>query len=400
MIGIEIMGNRRIKILEVCAVDLTVKTLLLPLINKLMEEGYDVDICCTPGNESKKLEQLGYKFKYVRIDRKINPLSNFKSLIGLYRVIKSGKYDIVHTHTPSASILGRIAARLARVPIIVYTAHGFYFHENMSKFEYKFFTTLEKILGRYFTDYIFIQSEEDYRTAKQLRIIGENKMIYIGNGVDLEKFNIENVQIDTVSFKTALGIPPEGKVITFIGRLVKEKGIIDLIDAFVKLARDYRDVFLLIIGDVTTNERDDKTKEEIKEILENVNFKDRFIITGYREDIPELLKISDIFVLPSYREGLPRSIIEAMAMSKPVVTYNIRGCREEVINGETGILVSPGDIESLSSAILKLYKDPELRKRMGNNGRKRAEELYDERKVIEKELFTINELLAKLSSRL
>jgi glycosyltransferase involved in cell wall biosynthesis len=388
------------KILQVCAVDFTVKNLLLPIINKLKKEGFEVEIACSKGEEALKLEKQGHVFRFVKIDRKFSPISNLMSITGLFNIMKSGKYDLVHVHTPSASILARIAAKLARVPIVIYTAHGFYFHDNMSKFEYKFFTTLEKILGRYFTDYIFVQSEEDYRTAKQLRIIEENKITCISNGVDLEKFNIENVQIDTVSFKTALGIPPEGKVITFIGRLVKEKGIIDLIDAFAKLARDYRDVFLLIIGDVTTNERDNKTKEKIEEILENVNFKDRFIITGYREDIPEILEVSDIFILPSYREGMPRSIIEAMAMKLPVIATSIRGAREEVLDGETGFLVPVGNVKALGDAMLKLVRDSELRKSMGENGRMRVEKFFDESKVIEKELFTINELLAKLNSRL
>lgn len=361
------------KILQVSAVDYTVKNLFLPLIDRLKKEGFIVEIACSEGKESKELEKRGYVFKYVKIERKISPISNIKSIINLCKIMRDGKYDLVHVHTPSASILARIAAKLARVPIVIYTAHGFYFHDNMSKFEYKFFTTLEKILGRYFTDYIFTQSEEDYRTAKQLGIIEENEMICIGNGVNLEKFNVENVQIDTVSFKTALGIPPRGKVITFIGRLVKEKGIIDLINAFTKIARDYRDIFLLIIGDKATNERDNKTKEKIKEILENVDFKDRFIITGYREDIPELLKISDIFVLPSYREGLPRSIIEAMAMKLPVIATNIRGAREEVLDGETGFLVPVGNVEALADAILKLVRDSELRKSMGEKGRMRVE---------------------------
>jgi len=139
------MGNRKIRVLEVCAVDFTVKNLLLPLINRLMKEGYEVEICCTPGKESKKLEKLGYKFKYVYIDRKINLLSSLRSLVGLYRVMRDGKYDIVHVHTPLASALGRIAAKLAHIPIIIYTAHGFYFHENMPKLEYKIFTTLAHI---------------------------------------------------------------------------------------------------------------------------------------------------------------------------------------------------------------------------------------------------------------
>jgi len=380
------MVNRKIKVLEVCAVDFTVKNLLLPLIDRLVQEGYEVEICCTPGKDSKKLEELGYKFKYVYIDRKINILSNLKSLIGLYRVMKDGKYDIVHVHTPLASALGRIAAKLAHIPIIIYTAHGFYFHENMPKLEYKIFTLLEKILGKYFTDYIFVQSEEDYKTAKQLGIIGEDKITCISNGIDLEKFNLENVRIDTGAFKSVLGIPPEGKVITFIGRLVKEKGILDLFDVFIKLAKDYNDIYLLIVGDVSPNERDTRTKERIEDILEDKNIGGRLIMAGYRDDIPEILKISDIFVLPSYREGLPRSIIEAMAMSKPVIATNIRGCREEVVDGITGFLVSPGDLNGLYSSIKKILDNPELARELGSNGRRRTEELYDEQKVIEKEL--------------
>lgn len=380
------MEYKKLKVLEVCAVDVTVKNLLLPLINRLIKDGYKVDVCCTPGKESVKLEKSGYTFKYVYIDRRINPLSNFKSLVGLYKVMKSGKYDIVHVHTPVAGVLGRIAAKLAHIPIIIYTAHGFYFHENMSNPLFNFFVGLERVLGRYFTDYIFTQSEEDYRTAKQLRIIEDNKITCIGNGIDLKKFNPENVLIDPTSFKAKLGIPPEGKIIAFVGRLIKEKGVLDLIDAFVKLEKDYNDVFLLMIGDMASNERDIRTKERIKNVLEDGNIGNKIVLTGYREDIAELLKISDIFVLPSYREGLPRSIIEAMAMNKPVVTYNVRGCREEVVDEVTGFIISLGNVDGVYHSIKKLLDNPDLINELGANGRRRAEELYDEQKVIGKEI--------------
>jgi len=182
-----------------------------------------------------------------------------------------------------------------------------------------------------------------------------------------------------------LGIPSNGIVITYIGRIVKEKGVLDLLEAFSRIARHYNDVYLLLVGDVLSSERDRETEQMIKDFLNLEKISNKIIMTGYREDISEILRITDIFVLPSYREGLPRSIIEAMAMSVPVIATNIRGCREEVIDGETGILVPPGDVEALTSAILKLYKDLELRERMGSNGRKKAEKEYDEKKVLEKE---------------
>jgi len=390
------MKIKKAKILEVSAVDFTVKNLLLPLIQSLMANGYEVDISCTKGKESALLEREGYNFKYVRIGRKFNPFSNLKSISGLYRVMKQGGYDIVHVHTPSAAVLARIAAKLARVPIVIYTAHGFYFHENMPRIEYIFFTNLEKILGRYFTDYIFVQSKEDYKIAKKLRIIDVDKLIWINNGVNLERFNLQRVKIDTVSFRQILGTPSNGIIVTYIGRFVKEKGILDLLEAFLIVSKHHSDIYLLLVGDASSDERDIEIKQKIRVFLNLEDVNSKIVLTGYREDIPEILKVTNIFVLPSYREGLPRSIIEAMAMSIPVVATNIRGCREEVIDGETGILVPPGDVGALASAILKLYRNPDLREKMGSNGRKKAEELYDERKVIEKELLIIDKLSNKV----
>lgn len=390
---------RRVKILEVCAVSLTVKNLLLPLIDELIKVGYDVEISCTPDEETRRLENKGYKFRYVQIDRRINLFSNLRSLLSLYKIMKKGQYDIVHVHTPLASVLGRIAAKLARVPIIVYTAHGFYFHGNMNKLEYKIFVNIERIMGKYFTDYIFTQSEEDYEDAIKLGIIEEDKIAYISNGVDIERFNPKNVNIDVNIFKSSLGIPLQGRVVTFIGRLVKEKGILDLLNVFERLSGEYKDIYLVVVGDTLPSERDQETKERIKELLENnIELRNRVFMLGYREDIPEILKITDIFVLPSYREGLPRSIIEAMAMEKPVVAYNIRGCREEVVDGITGYLVELGDLNGLYLSLKRLLDDLKLAKKFGVNGRKRAEELYDERKVIKRQIEIFRSLFQEIIS--
>lgn len=206
------------KILQVSAVDYTVKNLLLPLIDRLKKEGFIVEIACSEGKESKELEKRGYVFKYVKIERKISPISNIKSIINLYKIMRDGKYDVVHVHTPVAGVLGRIAAKLARIPVVIYTAHGFYFHENMSFLSYKLFATIEKIMGKYFTDYIFTQSQEDYKLALDLKIIDKDRIAWISNGVDLNKFNPENIKIDIKSYKENLGITVDSKVICFIGR--------------------------------------------------------------------------------------------------------------------------------------------------------------------------------------
>lgn len=384
-------ANKKIKILQVCAIDSTATSLLLPLLNRLVKEGYDVEVACSEGNDSKRFESKGYTFRYVQIDRKISLLGNIKSVMGLYKIMKGAKYDIVHTHTPVASVLARIAAKLAKVPLVIYTAHGFYFHDRMSKIKYTLFTMVEKVMGRYFTDYIFTQSQEDYKTAMDLEIIKKEKLLCISNGVDVNQFNPDKIKMNTNVFKNNLRLPSDSIILSFIGRPVKEKGILDLMEAFKRLSSDYANLYLLLIGDTLFSERDYETKEKVESYLHEKNIKDKIILTGRRKDIPELLSISDIFILPSYREGMPRSIIEAMAMGKPVIASNIRGCREEIVDGETGFLVGVNAPDEIYTAVKRLIDDDELRNQFGMNARRRALELYDEEKVLDKEIKVIKD---------
>jgi glycosyltransferase involved in cell wall biosynthesis len=189
-------------------------------------------------------------------------------------------------------------------------------------------------------------------------------------------------------FKTA----EDEQIICFIGRLVREKGILELMEAFEKIIEENDQVKLMIVGDAASD-RDQETKKILKELLEKEKFRDKIIMTGYRKDIPALIALSDLFVLPSHREGMPRSIIEAMMMAKPVVATNIRGCREEVVDSRTGYLVPVEAPAELAAKISKILSDAELKETMGQAGRKRALELYDEDKVIERQLEVLDRLL-------
>ena len=381
------------KILEVCAVDMTVKYLLLPLIDKLEKEGYTVEIACSRGEGAKTLEKKGYVFKFVNIDRKVSLISNIKSIIELYRIIKKGKYDIVHVHTPAASVLGRIAAKLAGVPVIIYTAHGFYFHEGMPRVKYNTILKIEKYLAKCFTDFIFTQSEEDRRTALENNFVDESKILTIGNGVDVwGEFNPINIAKDKINeLYKEFNLNKNDKIVTFIGRLVKEKGVIDLLEAFNNVNfNDGKKVKLIIVGDIAQNERDKDTKKKLEKYRDNSNV----IFTGYRDDINSILYLTDVFCLPSYREGMPRSIIEAMAMECAVVATDIRGSREEVIDGKTGFLVPVNSINILSNKIKKLIEDDKLLHEMKIAGRRRAEELYNEKEVVKKQLEIFDKLLS------
>ncbi|MYL40665.1 glycosyltransferase family 4 protein [Virgibacillus salexigens] len=379
------------KILQVCAVSTTVDKQLKPLIDKSISEGYEVHIACAEDGNLEDLRNQGYIVHDIHIDRKINFNSNIKSIKELFKLMRIHKYNIVHVHTPVASILGRIAAKLARVDNIIYTAHGFYFHEGMSKQAYNFYYRIEKYFAKIATDYLLLQSKEDYQLSVVKKFKKPNDIIHLGNGVDIyNKFNQEKIkEEEIINLKKNLGINQEDFVFAFIGRLVREKGIYELVEAFNNVIKVNKKVKLLLIGGLSNSERDQDISNSIADWEKNENI----ILTGIRSDIDCLLAASDTFILPSHREGLPRSIIEAMAMRKPVIATNIRGCREEVEHEETGYLFEKENKEELYSYMLKMTNNQGLRIKMGNKAREIAENEYDEEKILSKQLDLFNSLI-------
>lgn len=384
--------NTKYKIIQISAIDATMDKLLRRLNEMTMEDGYEVICVCSKGDKTEKLKTEGFKVHNINIDRKIRPISNLKSIYEMYRYFKQEKPDIVHVHTPIAAVLGRIAARLAKVPNIIYTAHGFYFHENMNHLVYKVVLLIEKIMAKTCTDFIFTQNKEDAKTALDNNFISQHNVISIGNGVDvLGKFNPNNVNEEEIKkLYKDLGVNEKDKIVSFVGRLVKEKGIIDLIHSYEYILNEVK---FVIIGDVFQADRDTETIQILEKYKQNKNI----IFTGNRSDIHNLLYISDVFCLPSYREGMPRSIIEAMAMKCAVVATNIRGSREEVINEKTGYLVNINSPKEIANKIDEIFNDKQLLTSMKLEGRKRAEKLYDENLVVRKQLDIFEQLVGTKS---
>jgi glycosyltransferase involved in cell wall biosynthesis len=387
--------NHRTKVLQLAAVDVTVKFLLLPLIDCLIKEDYEVHIACSPGQHLRELEDRGCSVHSIPIARRISPFSNLTSLWRLFRLIRRERFDIVHVHTPVAAVLGRVAAKLARVPVIIHTAHGFYFHELMAPWKRRLIIWVEKLLGRCCTDMLFTVSCEDKDTAVKEKIVDQERVICINSiGVDIQRFTPSNVVIEkTRLLRRELGLQDDDKVIGFIGRLVREKGVEELFEAMGQVIREIPEAKLLVVGDTLASDRDRRTTERLQELIKRNNLEDVIKFTGFREDIPELLTIMDLFVLPSHREGMPRSILEAMAAGKPVVATNIRGCREEVVHGETGYLVRVNDPCKLANAIIEIMSDKILAEQMGKAGRQRAVEFFDEAQILEKQLGIYRKLI-------
>lgn len=380
----ETLGLTKNKILQVCAIDVSVDALLKPLILKSMDEGYEVHNACTDTGKFADLQAQGLKMIEVPIERQIHPLKNLKSIWKLYKLMKKERYDIVHVHTPIAALLGRIAAKLAGVKNVIYTAHGFYFHDEMSKKQYKLFFNIEKYAARWMTQWLLLQSKEDYELALAHSFKSKNRTIHLSNGVDIwNKFKSNLIPKSEVElFKKEISLDDNDFVFTFIGRLVKEKGVFELVEAFKTVVSKHPHAKLVLVGGLLDSERDTESYKRLMDDLNHPNI--RYV--GFRDDIPVIMKASDTFVLPSYREGLPRSIIEAMALEKPIIATNIRGCREEVFPGENGFLVEKESVIELEQAMISLLENPELVVRYGNKSREIVEELFDEEKVLQKQI--------------
>jgi len=373
-------NNKPVKICHVANTDKALKFLLLPQLKFLAKEGYDVYAVCSPGKWTKTIEAEGIKVKTIKMKRKISPFSDLAALAGLFLYFRKEKFQIVHVHNPKPGVLGQLAAKMAGVPIIINTVHGLYFHKDSSPLKRKFFIFIEKIAASC-SDLIFSQNKEDMDTLVKEKIAKPEIIKYLGNGIDIRKFSAERFSKEFIDKKKKeLRIPADYKVVGIVARLVEEKGYLDLFKAFKSVLDIFPDILLLVIGP----EEPEKKDVINPKIAENYGIAENTVFLGERDDVDEILALMDIFVLPSYREGFPRSVLEASAMGKPVVATDIRGCKEAVDDGRTGILVPAKNPEKLAQALVYFLKNPAKAEETGKNGRIKVTEEFDETLVFDK----------------
>jgi glycosyltransferase involved in cell wall biosynthesis len=315
--------------------------------------------------------------------RNITPLADLKSLSRLYQVMRREDFVIVHTHNPKPGLLGQLAAHMARAPIVVNTLHGFYFHDHMPSAWRRFYITMEKVAARC-SDVILSQNSEDIKTAIKEGICRPEKIKFLGNGIDLTRFDPDRISHDDVQEKRAeLGLPKEVQVVGFVGRLsAKRKGFLDLLAAGRQVVEQLPNVRFLIVGDADYSKPDAVQPE----IAKSYGIEDYCLFLGWRpnEELPALYALMDVLVLPSLFEGLPRAVMEASAMRVPAVATNVKGNREAIEHRCNGLLVPLGDVQALTDAIFEVLTDGEEARRMGIEGRCLALERFDERLVFEK----------------
>lgn len=334
------------KVLYVTTVSRTINAFLIPHINMLLDNGYEVHCACSIDKPvDKELQRRGVKIFEVPFSRNPLGIGNIKAFIKLEELQRINDYDIVHVHTPIAAIYGRLLKLNFPSLRIIYTAHGYHFLKGGSKLGWILYYPIEKIMAK-FTDVTININKEDYEITKEKL---KPKKCYLLNGVGLDLDKYKKLSSKEIQEKRKeFGLKDKDFVVLMIAEINKNKNHIQLINAMDILKDKYPNIKVLCIGDGTL-------KESLEKQIILRNLQNNIFMLGYRLDVNKLINISDIGMLLSRREGLPRNIMEFMACGRKVIATDIRGCRDLVCNDNVGTLVKVGDYEETARAIEKYY---------------------------------------------
>ena len=290
------------------------------------------------------------------LERPPHPLRDLLSLIELYRFIRRHKIDIVHTHSSKAGVVGRLAARLAGVRVIVHTVHGWSFNDFQARALRRLYIWLERV-GALVSSKIIVVSEWDKRKGLREGIGKEEEYELIPYGINYAEF-----QGDGIELRDAFGVSSAGFLVGMIACLKPQKAPLDFVALAKKLTIQKENVKCILVGDGVL-------RPAIQRLIRKYHLEEKVILTGWRKDIPQILSALDVVVLTSLWEGMPIVALEAMASAKPVVVTQTGGVSEVIKEGETGFLVDPSDIAALCDKVSLLLADEPLRKRVGAQAR-------------------------------
>ena len=361
------------KVLQVTNVDFSLRHFLLPLMRGARDRGHEVVGVCADGPLLDDVRAEGLRVVPVPMARSLSPAAQWRAFRALLRLIRAERPDLVHAHMPISGFLARLAARAAGVPHVAYTCHGFLFNQPGPWLRRAVALLMEWVGGRLTATYLTVSTEE---AATARRLLIHRRATAVGNGRDPARFRPDAQARARV--RAALGCDPGVVVVVIVSRLVRHKGHPELVAAM----RAVPGAELWVVGERLASDRG----QDIAAALAAAGLGSRLRLLGYRADTAAVLAAADIFALPSQFEGLPMSVIEAMLTALPVVATAISGPREQVVDGETGLLVPPAAVAPLAEALARLARDAPLRRRMGEAGRTRALRLYDEARVVARTL--------------
>ena len=349
---------KKIKIVHVQLLPLLsgAQNVMLAILNSLDKNKYDVYVISKPGGPLvERVLDLDYNYIPLKSFRRNISIMDIVAFIKLFRIFKKHKFDIVHTHSSKPGFIGRIAARIAGVPQIVHTVHGFPFHPYQKKLIMSFYRSVEKLAGLFCDKVVFVNNSER-ETAIADHLVQPEKAVTIYNGIKLPKMEISKKEID------------DKFIIGSCLRFWKQNNIIDTIDSAIRVCKQSENIHFIIIGD-------GELYETAEKMINDSGFKDKIQLPGWQNNPTEWLQKFDVFLLYSKWEGLPLSILEAMSYGLPIVASDIKG-NNELVSEVNGILVPINDIDRLTAVLLSLPGEKERLKVWGENSRKLIKEKF------------------------
>ncbi|OGS19585.1 MAG: hypothetical protein A3J83_00580, partial [Elusimicrobia bacterium RIFOXYA2_FULL_40_6] len=339
-------------------------------VQNLDKNKFDVILISGPGGildkETEKFTNVAVYF-VKNLIRQINPFKDLFALMNLVSILKKEKPDVVHTHSSKAGILGRWAAKMAGVPKIVHTFHGFGFNDFqmfLVKYAYIFSEKLTSIIS----DKLIFVSEQNIRVATILKIGKNTDYLLIRSGIKISDY--QNLKLNKTNKMKELELPEDLKIITTIGPFKPQKNLNDFIKVAKIVSEAIEKTLFLVIGD-------GKLRYELEEEIKALGLSGKVILLGWRKDVNEILAITDVFIMTSLWEGLPRAAVEALVSGKPVVAYSIDGNIDIIKNGYNGFLNKPKDTRGISENIIKLLNDQKLLEKFSENAKTSVDNTFD-----------------------
>ena len=369
------------KLIRITTVPLSLKVLLKGQLRFMASNGFDVKGVSSEGEELREVhENEGIAVEAITMSRKITPFQDLKSLWEMWNFLRKEKPQIVHTHTPKAGIIGMLAARLAGVPHRLHTVAGLPLMEATG-IKRKILNFVEKLTYSSATR-VYPNSKGLYDFILQNNFTQSNKLKIIANGssngINTTFFSPDQVtELERVAFREKLNIQPDDFVFVFVGRIVSDKGINELIKAFSELKtaenNELTSIKLLLVGGLESD-LDPLHPETLAEINHNKDI----ISAGFQQDVRPFFAISDALVFPSYREGFPNVVMQAGAMGLPSIVSDINGCNEIIVEGENGLIIPSKNVEKLKEKMLTLARDKNLYIKLKENSRRMIENRYEQ----------------------
>jgi glycosyltransferase involved in cell wall biosynthesis len=379
------------RLIHVTTTDMSLDWLLGPQLSAFREAGFEVAGASAPGPHVPAIEARGVRHLPLRhATRAMAPGRDAAALAELVRLFRAERPDVVHTHNPKPGLYGRLAARAAGVPVVVNTVHGLYALPGDPWPKRAVVYGLERVAAAC-SDAELVQNPEDLPVLRRLGVPAE-RLHLLGNGIDLDRFSRTRVPPEaTAALRAELRLAPGDVVVGAVGRLVAEKGYRELFAAVARARQLDGRLRLVVVGPADPDKADGLGAAD----LARAEAEAGAVFLGHRDDVERLYSVMDLYVLASHREGFPRSAMEAAAMGLPVVATDIRGCRQVVDHGRTGLLVPLGDVGRLAEALVLLAGDPQRRRAMGERAVAKARAEFDQRRVIDLTLGVYRALLGR-----